>query len=80
MDDFLYEMCGDEFCYHFIEDNPDDGFAAYIHLDDGDKEYDHDAIPSGQIHKLSWWRMAWPQLFLTFPDGKIGPNSKHFLG
>ena len=89
--DPTYEMCGNEFCYHFIEENPSyskdnpfsyggDLIAQFIHLDDGEKEYDHDAIPSGMIHRFSWWKMAWPQLFTGYPDGKIGPNSRYFVG
>lgn len=89
MDDYFYEMCGNEFCYFFVEENhvgespTDDGLVAlvkYVHLDDGEQEHWHDAVPSGKLHRLSWWKMAYPQLFTGYPDGKIGPNSIYFVG
>lgn len=79
----VYEMCGNENCWHFIEDNsasfyPGMNIAEYVHLDDGEKEYDHDAIPSGDIFTLDEWRNRHPFLFKEFPDDKVGPNSAHF--
>ena len=68
-------------CWHFVEDNPVDGFAAYLHLDDGGPEYNHDAEPDHDLgsHPLPWWRSVFPVLFDGFPDGKIGPNSSYFV-
>lgn len=75
-----YEMCAQ--CSHFIGDNPAygdyPGLAPYDHFDDGEKEHDHDATPSGKIHTLDEWRDINPDLFRTYPDQKIGPNSKYF--
>lgn len=76
-----YEMCSH--CWHFVEPNdscPVEGIklAAYVHLDDGEKEHDHDAAPSGDGRTLAAWRNAYPGLFTTFGDGKTGPNSAHF--
>jgi hypothetical protein len=81
MEDCLYEMCGHETCSHFIEDNAgyEDGteIARFVHLDDG-KEYDHDAVPSGERRCLNEWRALRPELFVMYDDGKIGPNSACF--
>lgn len=77
-----YEMCAHLGCMHFVQPNdafkPGYGIAEYIHLDDGEKEHNHEAIPSGVTHSLEEWRALWPELFHRFPDGKVGPNSKHF--
>lgn len=75
----LYTMCGK--CDHFVYDQRNDfdqpGIADFIHLDDGEKEHDHDAIP-GETHTLKGWRDIMPELFEMFADGKIGPNSIHY--
>ena len=76
-----YEMCAQ--CWHFVEPNdappaPPFTLASYVHLDDGEKEHDHDATPSGDGRTLGAWRDAYPGLFVTYADGKIGPNSMHF--
>lgn len=77
-----YEMCGNPACAHFIESNdayvPGYGISEFNHLDDGEKEHDHDALPSGVVKTLREWAEIWPALFATYPDGKIGPNSKFF--
>ena len=75
-------------CWHFIEENDADprlmipagygGVAPYIHLDDGEKEHDHDAAPSGDARTLAAWKTAHPELFRRFRDGKTGPNSPLF--
>lgn len=76
-----YEKC--RHCWHFIEANvvqADAYFdiAAYVHLDNGSKEHDHDAEPSGDIRTLDEWKRDYPELFYQHKDGEIGPNSVHF--
>lgn len=70
-----YEICAK--CDHFIEFNEvsEAGLASHFHLDDGEKEYDHDATPSGDSRLLIDWRLQRPDLFLEYADGAIGPNS-----
>ena len=81
MDDY-YELC--KGCWHFVEDNDSDyqyfHAAPYIHLDDGEVEYDHDAEPSGVRYELITWSVNFPELFTIYADGKIGPNSTNFVG
>lgn len=77
----LYMLCRD--CDHFIEANEwadieRHQIAPYVHLDDGEKEHDHDAMPSVYVHALVDWQIARPDLFLVYADGKIGPNSEHY--
>ena len=71
-----YTMC--QRCAHFVEPNDDyittPGLAAYLHLDDGEKEHDHEAWPGAQATLIQWRRIR-PDLFVTYSDGKIGPNS-----
>ena len=80
--DVSYEMCGHRGCWHFVDDNPAfgdyPGLAEYEHLDDGEKEHDHDATPGGDIRTLDEWQRAHPELFTGYGDGKIGPNSALF--
>ena len=77
----LYELCAD--CDHFIEPNASEPFfvdgrniiADFDHLDDGDKEHDHDAYPSDAgARNLAVWRALYPSLFAVGDLGKIGPN------
>lgn len=70
-----YEICAK--CDHFIEYDQMliTGTAHFLHLDDGEKEYDHDATPSGDSRMLLDWRLQRPDLFETYADGAIGPNS-----
>lgn len=80
MQDLPYTMCAH--CAHFVEDNETDGdpdIAPYIHLDDGDPEYDHNAEP-GDTKTLREWRDDNPELFVTYADDKTGPNSALFPG
>ncbi len=78
----FYEKCAH--CWHFIEPNDaDDGtpgfrVAPYVHLDDGEKDHDHDAAPSGDIRTLDQWKADHPELFAEYGDGKTGPNSSLF--
>ena len=68
-------------CDHFVEpngDGTDPMIASYVHLDDGEKDHDHDALP-GQAARLAVWKIARPDLFREYADGKIGPNSDHFI-
>lgn len=76
-----YEKCAH--CWHFIEPNdaepvPEITLAAYLHLDDGGKEHDHDAAPSGDARTIVQWGQSCPELFHVYPDGAIGPNSAEF--
>lgn len=48
--------------------------ARYIHLEDGEQEFDHNAEPGEVRTGLEWERFR-PDLFTKYPDGKIGPNS-----
>jgi len=77
----IYTICAVPGCWHFIEENGtrDYGiqFAEYVHLDDGEKEHDHDALP-GIARSLDVWKLTNPSLFVTYDDEKIGPNSAHF--
>ena len=78
MMDTIYIKCA--FCDHFVEPNSDfeKGYslAAYIHLDDGEKDHDHDADPRGGAHTLEEWKALRPDFFKKHEDGKIGPNSQ----
>lgn len=76
-----YEKCAH--CWHFIEMNvvqADEYFdiAAFVHLDNGEKEHDHDAAPSGDRRTLEEWKRDQPSLFHVYPDDRVGPNSVHF--
>jgi hypothetical protein len=75
----LIEMCGHPGCLHFVDANPaygdGPGIAEYDHLDDGEKDHDHDAIRGGGIRTLAGWKALRPELFAEYADGKIGPNS-----
>ena len=80
-------------CDHFVDDNilvkgdfyfddpakpaGEEGLARFIHLEDGEQEFDHDAVPGGELATLSKWKLGRPELFIEHPDGKIGPNSIH---
>ena len=75
-----YTLC--KHCDHFVDPNePLDtappGTDQFIHLEDGEQEFDHRAEPSDQTHTLDEWKRLRPDLFQEHPDGKIGPNSKH---
>lgn len=79
----------DEFIdYAGTQDQPDNqefldyagaGWAEYVHLDNGEIEYDHDAAPSGDRRTLEEWKRDQPSLFHVFPDDRVGPNSVHFI-
>ena len=81
--DARYTLCAQ--CDHFVEPNDSadptvplayfPGAAAFIHLDDGEKEHDHDAVPGDETHTLREWQARRPDLFRAHRDGKIGPNS-----
>jgi hypothetical protein len=74
-----YILC--KHCDHFVEANDQDsidrGCAAFIHMEDGEQEFDHAAEPSDQSHTLEEWKQLRPDLFKHHRDGKIGPNSIH---
>lgn len=72
-------------CDHFVESNDEyfitaQGIAKYIHLDNGEKEHDHDASPSSMTYYLEWWQYHFPALFTTYPDEMTGPNSEYYKG
>jgi len=73
----IYTLC--KHCDHFVDPNDCDepGVARYVHLEDGEQEFDHDAEPSNLFHVLDDWKRLRPDLFQEHPDGKIGPNSSH---
>lgn len=74
----MYYKC--RHCDHFVErsNNGEPGAAEWVHLDDGEQEYDHDAEPGVVAGKtLSDWQQARPELFERHADDKIGPNSIH---
>jgi hypothetical protein len=50
-------------------------YCRYLHLEDGDQEFDHNATPSGDLRPLEQWQAARPDLFRMYADGSIGPNS-----
>lgn len=74
-------------CDHFVEVNEDFverndktdqlGLSEYYHLDDGEKEHEHDAVPGLTLTGEEWQRIR-PELFDMFEDRKIGPNSALF--
>ena len=78
-DHLTYRRCTD--CWHFVDENTSfgelPGIAEYLHMDDGEKEHDHDAAP-GEGMTFAEWKRTHPELFVTYTDGKIGPNSEHF--
>ena len=73
-------------CDHFVELNDSDPWpgvtlAEYVHLDNGEKEHDHDARPTpGASLAIETWRAIKPELFTEYRDGAIGPNSAHYTG
>lgn len=66
-------------CDHFVDTNdshqPGDDLAPYVHLEDGEQEFTHDAAPGPDSRPLAEWQAARPDLFLQHPDGATGPNS-----
>jgi hypothetical protein len=48
--------------------------CRYVHLEDEDHGFDHDAEP-GESHPLEEWKKLRPDLFFGHKDGRIGPNS-----
>ena len=87
MSEPMYDVCAQPDCWHFVEVNsaaqswPAEAgpVAEYVHLDDGEKEHDHDAVPSGRPAALEVWRARYAELFVEHSDGKIGPNSERFI-
>lgn len=53
-----------------------DWIAKYIHLEDGNQEFDHNAEP-GEVRTGDEWEKLRPDLFKEHPDGCVGPNSRH---
>ena len=71
-----YTLC--KHCDHFVDPNEpyQEGTAKFIHLEDGEQEFDHEPEPSDQVHTLAQWREIRPDLFVEHEDA-IGPNSIH---
>ena len=74
-DKLPYVMCAK--CHHFVDEEPA-AESGYIHLEDGDQEFDHAPEPSYAAHTLQEWKQLHPGLFEEYPDGKIGPNSAYY--
>jgi hypothetical protein len=74
-DNMNYTIC--KICDHFVDENPcyedDPTLFKFVHLEDGEQEFDHNAEP-GETRKN--WQDLRPDLFTKYPDGKIGPNSQ----
>lgn len=72
-------MCA--LCDHFVADNDawEEGLARYVHMEDGEQEFDHGA-ERGEAKTGAEWTVERPELFDTFQDGKVGPNSDFFPG
>lgn len=71
MDNQTYTLC--QHCDHFVDEN-DGSASGYLHLEDGEQEFDHDAEP-GETKTKQEWKKARPDLYQQHSDGKIGPNS-----
>jgi len=58
-----YERC--RRCLHFVDLNACEGedLAEYIHLEDGETDFTHDAEPSGIIMSLEKWQEIRSELF-----------------
>jgi hypothetical protein len=71
-----YTICA--LCDHFVMLNDDEGVttADFVHLEDGEQGFDHDARPSPAVMTLDGWKAARPDLFITHRDDKVGPNSR----
>lgn len=68
-----YTIC--KHCDHFVEPNFEDT-TKFLHLEDGEQEFDHNAEPSQQSMKLKEWTEIRPDLFIFHKDERVGPNSK----
>ena len=64
-----YNLCGD--CEHFAAVD-----GAIQHLENGEQEFDHPPRPVNPGQTLAQWKLARPDLFEKYSDGKIGPNSR----
>ena len=60
------------------DDGGTETLARYVHAEDGEQAFDHDAEP-GESHRGQDWARLRPDLFIEHPDGKVGPNSIHHL-
>ena len=69
-----YTLC--KHCDHFVDPDPESP-CKFVHLEDGEQEFDHDPEPSDQTHTLAQWQVLRPDLFFKHPDEAIGPNSVH---
>lgn len=49
--------------------------CRYIHLENGEQEFDHNAEPCTVSQSLDEWKVLRPDLFKEHPDAAIGPNS-----
>jgi len=73
MDNTQYSLC--KHCDHFVDENYplEEGLAQFIHLEDGQQEFDHDAEP-GETKSGDEWGKQRPDLFKEHADA-VGPNS-----
>ncbi len=81
MDNIPYTLC--QHCDHFVDPNDcledyppaeQANMAKFVHLEDGEQEFDHDAAP-GETKTGAEWKQCRPDLFKEHPDKAIGPNS-----
>jgi len=66
--------------YSDTQDRESYAVAAFVHLCDGQHhtpDDHHEAEPRGEPKPLETWKAERPDLFVTHPDGLIGPNSRH---
>ena len=74
LENVVYELC--RHCDHFVDEEPGTG-NGFVHLENGEQEFDHEPQASGQRHTLRDWRRLRPDLFERRADGRVGPNSMH---
>lgn len=65
-----YVLC--KCCDHFVDEMYNPKGNTFVHLEDGEQEFNHDAMPG---EPRDDWQEVRPDLFTKHPDGKIGPNS-----
>jgi hypothetical protein len=50
----------------------------YDHMDDGEKDFNHNAMPDlDSMRTGDEFARDFPTLFKEYKDGKIGPNSRY---
>lgn len=61
----------------FVEFKDGTKMAKYIHLENGEQAFDHDANPGNLTLSLEGWKKEKPLLFKKYKDGEVGANSMH---